>query len=128
MEEAATHNIAFSVLDRPKSLGGANVEGPMLDADKTNFVGYFPMPVRYGLTIGELAQLFNGENHIGVDLHVISMRNWQRNYFFASTGIKWVPPSPNLRAIKRSTKYPGIEIQRKPGAFWRSRTRTPSKM
>jgi len=110
MEEAAKHNIAFFVLDRPNPLGGEIVEGPMLDADKTNFVAYFPLPVRYGLTIGELAQLFNAENHIGVDLHVIAMKNWHRNYFFESTGIKWIPPSPNLRTTKGSILYPGLEI------------------
>jgi uncharacterized protein YbbC (DUF1343 family) len=110
MEEAAKRNIAFFVLDRPNPLGGEIVEGPMLDSDKTSFVGYFPLPVRYGLTIGELAQLFNVENHIGADLHVIAMKNWHRNYFFESTGIKWIPPSPNLRTTKGSILYPGIEI------------------
>src|SRR6266852_6211446 len=79
MEEAAKRNIAFFVLDRPNPLGGEIIEGPMLDADKTNFVAYFPLPVRYGLTIAELAQFFNAENHIGADLHVITMRNWDWN-------------------------------------------------
>src|SRR5260370_9792885 len=125
MEEAAKHNIAFFVPDRPNPLGGEIVEGPMLDADKTNFVGYFPMPVRYGLTIGELAQLFNGENHIGADMHVISMRNWHRNYFFESTGIKWIPPSPNLRTIKGSIGYPGIEILQSAGVSVGRGTQTP---
>ncbi len=115
MEEAAKRNIAFFVLDRPNPLGGQIVEGPMLDADKTNFVGYFPLPVRYGLTIGELAQFFNAENHIGADLHVIAMKNWHRNYFFESTGIKWIPPSPNLRTTKGSILYPGIEILQNAG-------------
>jgi uncharacterized protein YbbC (DUF1343 family) len=115
MEEAAKRNIAFFVLDRPNPLGGEIVEGPMLDSDKTNFVGYFPMPVRYGLTIGELAQFFNTENHIGADLHVITMKNWHRNYFFESTGIKWIPPSPNLRTTKGSILYPGIEILQSAG-------------
>ena len=125
MEEAAKHNMAFFVLDRPNPLGGEIVEGPVLDADKTNFVGYFPMPVRYGLTIGELAQLFNGENHIGADLHVISMRNWHRNYFFESTGIKWIPPSPNLRTIKGSIVYPGIEILQSAGVSVGRGTQAP---
>src|SRR5438094_7864350 len=93
LEEAAKHKISFFVLDRPNPMGGEIVEGPMLDPDKTSFVAYFPLPVRYGLTIGELAQFFNAENHIGADLHVITMRNWHRNYFFESTGIKWIPPS-----------------------------------
>src|ERR1700675_3689284 len=102
MEEAAKHHIAFYVLDRPNLLGGDVIEGPILDSDKTNIVGYFPLPIRYGLTIGELAQFFNTENHIGCDLHVVAMKNWHRNYFFESTGIRWVPPSPNLRTVKGS--------------------------
>jgi uncharacterized protein YbbC (DUF1343 family) len=125
MEEAAKRNIAFYVLDRPNPLGGQIVEGPMLDADKTNFVGYFPLPVRYGLTIGELAQFFNAENHIGADLHVIAMKNWHRNYFFESTGIKWIPPSPNLRTTKGSILYPGIEILQNAGVSVGRGTETP---
>src|SRR6266436_6462657 len=125
MEEAAKRNIAFFVLDRPNPLGGQIVEGPMLDADKTNFVAYFPLPVRYGLTIGELAQFFNAENHIGADLHVITMRNWHRNYFFESTGIKWIPPSPNLRTIKGSVLYPGIEILQSAGVSVGRGTQAP---
>jgi len=125
MEEAAKRNIAFFVLDRPNPLGGEIIEGPMLDADKTNFVAYFPLPVRYGLTIGELAQFFNAENHIGADLHVITMRNWHRNYFFESTGIKWIPPSPNLRTIKGSVLYPGIEILQSAGVSVGRGTQTP---
>jgi uncharacterized protein YbbC (DUF1343 family) len=110
MEEAAKRHIAFFVLDRPNPLGGEIVEGPMLDADKTSFVGYYPLPVRYGLTIGELAQFVNAENQIGVELHVVAMKNWHRNYFFESTGIRWVPPSPNLRTTKGAILYPGLEI------------------
>ncbi len=125
MEEAAKRNIAFFVLDRPNPLGGDIVEGPLLDADKTNFVGYFPMPVRYGLTIGELAQLLNAENHIGADLHVVAMKNWHRNYFFESTGIKWIPPSPNLRTTKGSILYPGIEILQSAGVSVGRGTQTP---
>jgi uncharacterized protein YbbC (DUF1343 family) len=125
MEEAAKRNISFFVLDRPNPLGGEIVEGPMLDADKTNFVGYFPLPLRYGLTIGELAQLFNAENHIGADLHIVTMKNWHRNYFFESTGIKWIPPSPNLRTTKGSILYPGIEILQNAGVSVGRGTETP---
>jgi len=115
MEEAAKHGIAFYVLDRPNPLSGEIVEGPMLDQDKTSFVAYFPMPVRYGLTIGELAQLFNTENHINCDLHVIAMKNWHRNYFYESTSVRWIPPSPNLRTLKGSILYPGLEILQNAG-------------
>jgi uncharacterized protein YbbC (DUF1343 family) len=125
MEEAAKHNIAFFVLDRPDPMGGEIVEGPMLDPDKTSFTAYFPLPVRYGLTIGELAQLFNAENHLGVDLHVIAMKNWHRNYFFESTGIKWIPPSPNLRTTKGAILYPGIEILQNAGVSVGRGTQTP---
>jgi uncharacterized protein YbbC (DUF1343 family) len=115
MEEAAKKGIEFYVLDRPNPIAGDVVEGPMLDADKTAFVAYFPLPVRYGLTIGELAQLFNTENHITVKLHVIPMKGWHRNYFFESTGLRWIPPSPNLRTLKGSILYPGLEILQNAG-------------
>lgn len=115
MEEAARRKIAFYVLDRPNPLGGEIVEGPMLDADKTSFTAYYPLPVRYGLTIGELAQLFNVENNIHCDLHVIAMRNWRRAYFFDSTGLRWIPPSPNLRTQKGALLYPGLEILQNAG-------------
>ena len=115
MEEAAKRHIAFYVLDRPNPLGGEIVEGPMLDPDKTSFTAYFPVPVRYGLTIGELAQFFNAENHIGCDLHVITMKNWRRNYFYENTGARWIPPSPNLRTLKGSILYPGLEILQNAG-------------
>lgn len=125
MEEAAKRHIAFYVLDRPNLLGGDIIEGPMLDADKTNFVGYFPIPIRYALTIGELAQFFNTENHIGCDLHVMAMKNWHRNYFFDSTGLRWVPPSPNLRTVKGSIVYPGIEVLQSAGVSVGRGTQTP---
>ncbi len=115
MEEAAKRGIKFYVLDRPNPLNGEIVEGPMLDTEKTSFVAYFPVPVRYGLTIGELAQLYNTENHINVDLHVIRMKNWHRNYFFESTGIRWLPPSPNLRTLKGTILYPGLEVLQNAG-------------
>jgi len=115
MEEAAKRGIPFYVLDRPNPINGEIVEGPMLDPDKTGFVAYFPLPVRYALTIGELAQLFNKEKNINCDLHVIPMKNWHRNYFFESTGIRWIPPSPNLRTLKGAILYPGLEILQNAG-------------
>ncbi len=125
MEEAAKRHIPFFVLDRPNPLGGEIVEGPMLDADKTSFVAYFPLPVRYGLTIGELAQFLNVENQIGAELHVITMKNWHRNYFFDSTGLRWVPPSPNLRTTKGAILYPGLEILQNAGVSVGRGTETP---
>src|SRR5258708_2549366 len=125
MEEAAKRKIAFYVLDRPNPMGGNVVEGPMLDADKIAFTAYFPLPVRYGLTIGELAQFFNAENHINCDLHVIPMKNWHRNYFFESTGARWIPPSPSLRTLKGAVLYPGIEILQAAGVSVGRGTETP---
>jgi len=110
MEEAAKRKIAFYVLDRPDPLGGEILEGPMLDADKTNYVGYFPLPVRTGMTVGELARMFNAENKIGAELHVIAMKDWRRSDRFDSTGLVWVDPSPNLRSLEAAQLYPGIEI------------------
>src|SRR5256886_6379664 len=125
MEEAAKRKIAFFVLDRPNLLGGEIIEGPMLDADKANFVAYYPLPVRYALTIGELARLFHAENHLRAHLHVIAMRNWHRNYFFESTGINWVPPSPALRTTKGSILYPGIEVLQASGVSVGRGTQAP---
>ena len=110
MEAAARHHLAYYVLDRPDPLGGGRIEGPMLDRERTNFAGYFPMPVRMAMTIGEMARMFNAENKIGCDLHVISMQNWQRQDWFDGTGLPWVNPSPNLRSAGAGVLYPGLEI------------------
>jgi uncharacterized protein YbbC (DUF1343 family) len=110
MEAAAKHNIAFFILDRPNPLGGEIIEGPMLDADKVSFVGYFPMPVRYGMTLGELAKMFNAENKIGAELRVVEMRNWSRGEMYWVSGLPWIAPSPNLPTLANLVPYPGIEI------------------
>lgn len=110
MEAAASHHIPFYVLDRPDPLGGERVEGPMLDRGRVNFVAYFPMPVRMGMTLGEMAQMFNAENKIRCDLHVIQMQGWRRSYWFDETGLPWVNPSPNLRSLAENILYPGLEI------------------
>jgi uncharacterized protein YbbC (DUF1343 family) len=108
MEEAAKANIDFVVLDRPNPIGGVQVEGPMLDADKTSFNGYMPLPIRYGMTIGELAGYFNAENRIGARLHVVPMRGWRRSFYFWDTGQVWINPSPNMRTVLAAILYPGI--------------------
>jgi uncharacterized protein YbbC (DUF1343 family) len=110
METAAAHHIAFYVLDRPDPLGGERIEGPLLDRERTNFVGYFPMPVRMAMTLGEMAQMFNAEKKIGSDLHIIRMQNWQRRMWFSDTGLPWVNPSPNVRSPEAEILYPGLEI------------------
>ena len=110
MEAAAAHHIAFFVLDRPDPLTGEGLEGPMLDPDRVNFVGYFPMPVKMGMTLGEMAKMFNAEKKIGCDLHVVRMKNWRRKMWFDETGLPWVNPSPNLRSLTENILYPGLEI------------------
>jgi uncharacterized protein YbbC (DUF1343 family) len=110
MEAAAVHHIAFYVLDRPDPLGGNLIEGPMLDRERTNFVGYFPMPVSMAMTLGEMAQMFNAEKKMGSDLHVVRMKNWTRKMWFSDTGLPWVIPSPNLRSADAGILYPGLEI------------------
>ena len=110
MEEAAKNHVAFFVLDRPDPIGGDVIEGPMLDRDRTSFVGYFPMPVRYAMTMGELARMFNAENKIGADLHVVAMKNWMRSETYDQTGLRWIAPSPNLRTVNEAFLYPGMEI------------------
>ena len=96
------------VLDRPNPIAGFQVEGPILDTADLSFVGYFPMPIRHGMTLGELARLFNAENHIGADLTVVPLKNWQRDDWFDDTGLPWINPSPNMRNLIQATLYPGI--------------------
>jgi uncharacterized protein YbbC (DUF1343 family) len=108
MEEAAKHKISVVVLDRPNPVNGFQIEGPTLDKSALSFVGYFPMPIRHGMTLGELAELFNAENKIGADLTVIPLRNWNRDEWFDSTGLPWINPSPNMRNLIQATLYPGI--------------------
>jgi uncharacterized protein YbbC (DUF1343 family) len=128
MEEAAKHHIEFIVLDRPDPLGGDVIEGPMLDRDRLSFTGYFPMPVRYGMTIGELAQMFNAENKMGADLKVLTMRDWRRSETYDQTGLKWIPPSPNLRTVNEAFLYPGVEILQAGGVSVGRGTDTPFEL
>ncbi len=109
MEAAAHAGIPFYVLDRPNPITGTHVEGPLLDADRTAFVGYIPgLPVRHGMTIGELARLVNGEKKIGAALTVIPLEDWRRGDWFDSTNLPWVNPSPNMRSLNAALLYPGL--------------------
>ncbi|MDW8130569.1 MAG: DUF1343 domain-containing protein [Bryobacterales bacterium] len=110
MEEAARRKIPFVVLDRPNPITGTRVEGPMLEPGLESFVGYMPMPLRHGMTVGELAQFFNRENRIGVELNVVRMEGWQRGDWFDSTGLTWVDPSPNMRSLNAALLYPGVAM------------------
>jgi len=109
MEEAAPRKIKVIVLDRPNPIGGLEIEGPALDEAAVGFTGYVAaMPNRHGLTMGELARLFNGEKKIGADLTVIGMRNWQREQWYDETGLAWINPSPAMRTQAAAALYPGI--------------------
>lgn len=110
MEAAAASKVKVIVLDRPNPLGGVAVEGPVLDAGKESFVAYHRLPIRHGMTVGELALLFNAERKIGADLEVVKMEGWRRGDFFDATGLTWVHPSPNLRSLGAALTYPGIGI------------------
>lgn len=108
LEAAAAAKIPVYVLDRPNPLNGLRVEGPVLDPAKRSFTGYFPLPTRHGLTVGELAQLFNIEDKIGAELQVLPMTGWVRADWFEQTGLSWPVPSPNLRNLVGTTLYPGV--------------------
>jgi uncharacterized protein YbbC (DUF1343 family)/CubicO group peptidase (beta-lactamase class C family) len=109
MEAAAKAGIPYYVLDRPNPISGVRVEGPVLDAANESFVGYFGgLPVRHGMTMGELAGLFNAEKKIGAALTVIPMEDWHRGDWFDSTDLPWVNPSPNMRSLKAAMLYPGL--------------------
>jgi len=108
LEAAGKKGLEFYVLDRPNPINGAEVDGPVLDPDLHSFIGYFPMPIRHGMTVGELAEMFNRENHLNAKLHVIKMQDWQRTDWFDETGQAWINPSPNLRNLTEETLYPGV--------------------
>jgi uncharacterized protein YbbC (DUF1343 family)/CubicO group peptidase (beta-lactamase class C family) len=109
LEECAKAGIPFYVLDRPNPITGTHVEGPMLDAGNRSFVGSFAgLPVRHGMTMGELAKLFNGENHWNANLTVIAMEDWNRGDWFDATGLPWINPSPAMRNLNAAILYPGL--------------------
>ncbi len=111
MEAAAKAGIPYYVLDRPNPITGTRVEGPPLDSANTSFVGYFAgMPVRHGMTMGELARLFNAANKIGAALTVIPMEDWNRGDWFDATDLPWINPSPNMRSLKAAALYPGLAL------------------
>ena len=108
MEAAAGAGLDFYVLDRPNPITASMVQGPVLDPDLKSFIGYYPLPVRYGMTAGELAKLFNQERAIGARLHVVRMEGYRREAWLDQTGLRWVNPSPNLRSLTQAILYPGV--------------------
>jgi uncharacterized protein YbbC (DUF1343 family) len=107
MQAARRNGIPFVVLDRPNPIGGEIVEGALLDPRFKSFVGMYPIPARHGMTVGELAKLFNERHGIGADLIVARVKNWKRSQWQDQTGLPWVNPSPNLRSLAALTSYPG---------------------
>jgi uncharacterized protein YbbC (DUF1343 family)/CubicO group peptidase (beta-lactamase class C family) len=110
MEEAAKAKLPLYVLDRPNPITGEGVEGPVADADKLSFISYHAIPVRHGMTVGELAQLFNEERKIGCDVRVVKLENWRRGMWLDATGQSWVNPSPNMRSLTEAALYPGVGL------------------
>jgi len=110
LEAAAKAGKPIVVLDRPNPINGAYVQGPVSDAGQESFVNYYAIPVRHGMTIGELAKLYNTEKHINANLTVVPMKGWMRGDWFDSTGQVWVNPSPNLRSLEEAALYPGVAL------------------
>jgi uncharacterized protein YbbC (DUF1343 family) len=111
MEAAAKAGLPYYVLDRPNPITGTRIEGPMLDAANRSNVGYMAgEPVRHGMTMGELAKMFNAENKIGASLIVVPMQDWERGDWFDATNLAWINPSPNMRSLNAAMLYPGVAL------------------
>ncbi len=110
LEEAAKVGKPVFVLDRPNPINGTDVEGPLAEEGQLSFIAAHTIPVRYGLTIGELGMMMNAERKIGADVRVIKMENWSRSQWFDETGQIWINPSPNMRSLTEATLYPGIGL------------------
>ncbi|GAB6255025.1 MULTISPECIES: exo-beta-N-acetylmuramidase NamZ domain-containing protein [Peribacillus] len=110
MEAAKENDIPFIVLDRPNPQGGESVDGPVLEPEFSSFVGLYPIPLKHGMTVGELATLFNKEFNIGADLKVIKMKGWKRDMDYDDTGLPFVLPSPNMPAVSTTFVYPATGL------------------
>ncbi len=110
IEEGAKVHLPVFVLDRPNPIGGIAVAGPIADADKLSFTAYYKLPVRHGMTVGELARFYNQEQKLGCDVRVIKMEGWRRGMWFDATNLTWANPSPNMRSLTEATLYPGIGL------------------
>jgi len=110
MKAASEHGLRFVVLDRVNPVGGSSVAGPILDDGVQSFVGYHTIPVRHGMTVGELAMMFREEMKLSLDLQVIPVEGWQREQLFDQTGLVWTNPSPNMRNLNQALLYPGVGL------------------
>ena len=110
MKAAGEHHVRFVVLDRVNPIGGIAVQGPVLDEGDESFVGFHSLPIRHGMTAGELASMFRAELKLDVDLEVIPVEGWRRSDFFDETGLIWTNPSPNIRSLTQALLYPGAGL------------------
>jgi uncharacterized protein YbbC (DUF1343 family) len=110
IEEAAKAGVSFYVLDRPNPVTGLHVEGPVLDGATTRDIACYTLPVRYGMTLGDLAMMANEERGWKAKLEVVRMENWTRGQWFDETGLPWIDPSLNMRGLNAATLYPGIAL------------------
>ena len=110
LEAAAQTGTQIVVLDRPDPIAGSFVQGPLSDPGKESYIDYMPIPVRHGMTIGELARFFNQHRHLNAPLTVVALQGWQRGDWFDSTGLTWINPSPNLRDLEEATLYPALGL------------------
>ncbi len=120
-EKKLGHHLEIIILDRPNIIGGVQVQGPVSDENRETYTNYMQMPIRHGMTLGELSRYINGERRIpgpspnvqvplGAQLTVVQMQNWQRPMYYDQTGLPWINPSPNLRSVNAATLYPGVEL------------------
>lgn len=110
MKAAAENKKRFVVLDRPNPINGIDVAGPMLDDKLESFVAYHKLPVRHGMTVGEIAKMLQQELKLDLDLQVVACEGWERSMYYESTGIPWINPSPNMRSLNQAVLYPGIGL------------------
>jgi len=110
MQAAAENHVRFVVLDRPNPINGITVSGPVLDEGRESFVGFHRLPVRHGMTIGELALMFKADLKLDLELEIIPLTGWHREDYFDSTGLQWINPSPNMRNLNEAILYPGIGL------------------
>ena len=110
MQAASDHGKRFVVLDRPNPINGVDVSGPVTDAGRESFTAFHGLPVRHGMTTGELALMFRSERNLELELEIVELVNWNRGDYFDATGLRWVNPSPNMRSLTQALLYPGIGL------------------
>jgi uncharacterized protein YbbC (DUF1343 family) len=110
LEASAANKVDIVVLDRPNPINGVAVQGPLTTPGREDYVSYYAEPMRPGMTMGELAELFNGEKHLGAQLTVVKMTGWHRTDWYDNTGVLWVNPSPNIRSLTQAMVYPGTGL------------------